>query len=153
MHKQWSNGKSPAKCLTTHLAEHCFIISFIFSNVHKKPVGAALNIDKLWMPGWVPILLETSLTDEHALSCTSAFLHRHTCTHITHTHTKLSHLSQWCVCVQEERRRGRNLSDAAICFSCVFPLSSSSHSLLPLYIFSHLISWTGNKFHVLCTAQ
>lgn len=89
-----------------------------------------------------------------------AHLHSFTKTH-THTRHMLSHLSHWSACVcagggrtKESREKFiRCGNKLLLCFSTRPLIPLSSHYLPPLYIFSHLISWTGNKFHVLCASR
>ena len=121
-----------------------------------------MNIDKSSAPGCLPATLETSLTDGHASSCTSALFHGSTAPYIASWATCQSEARVYacvcvCVCVCAGRRKNEEIHQAQQFASlvCFFFFSTrpliplSSHSLLHLYIFSHLISRTGNKFHVL----
>lgn len=83
----------------------------------------------------------------------------------THTHTSHAQplVTQACVyvCVcagggrtKESREKFiRCGNKLLLCFSTRPLIPLSSHYLPPLYIFSHLISWAGNKFHVLCASR
>lgn len=146
MAKLQITSKMPTNPFLFHLAKHCFIILYILFSflVYKKPLGAVLNIDQARVCGCVPVLLETALTDRHVSSCKSALLRKHTHTYCTSQAESFVTLK--CVYV------GRTEQKEKFIRACnPFLLRFSTHPLipLPLYIFSHLISWTGNKFHVL----